>query len=283
MTTAFPATAREEFAKAFPETPVRFSHGLANHPLLTLPALVSLASRLDPADVEYNHGKLPIGIAPEDVPPPTLSIDETIRSIEENGSWMAIKFIEKDPAYKQLLHETLAELRDIVEPRMGSMMTLEGFVFVSASEAVTPFHFDPEHNILLQIRGEKIFSIFPHDDESIIAATAHEKFHLGQHHRNLTWSDSFSSRGTAIALAPGDALHVPVKAPHWVKVTRGPSISLSVTWRSEWSYAEADARAFNHLLRKRGLTPASPGRWPASNRTKSIAYRLLRRLGVEAR
>lgn len=283
MTTAFPASARAEFATAFPETPVRFSHGLTDHPLLTLPALVSLASRLDPADVEYNHGKLPIGIAPEDVPAPTLSIDETIRSIEENGSWMAIKFIEKDAAYKQLLHDTLGELRAIVEPRMGPMLTLEGFVFVSASDAVTPFHFDPEHNILLQIRGEKIFTIFPQDDETIIAATAHERFHLGQHHRNLDWSDSFTHQGRAISLTPGDALHVPVKAPHWVKVIKGPSISLSVTWRSEWSYAEADARAFNHLLRKRGMTPKSPGRWPASNRSKSIAYRLLRRIGIEAR
>jgi hypothetical protein len=26
---------------------------------------------------------------------------------------------------------------------------------------VTPFHFDPEHNILLQIRGRKTMTIFP--------------------------------------------------------------------------------------------------------------------------
>lgn len=283
MTSAFPPSSLEAFSVAFPETPLTFAHGLADHPLLTLPALVELAARLDPADVEYNHGKLPIGIAPEDVPAPTLSISETIRSIEENGSWMAIKFIEKDPAYRQLLHDVLSELRAIVEPRMGSMMTLEGFVFVSASDAVTPFHFDPEHNILMQIRGEKIFTIFPQDDESIIAPTAHEKFHLGMHHRNLNWSDSFSAKGRAIPLAPGDALHVPVKAPHWVKVTKGPSVSLSVTWRSAWSYAEADARAFNHLLRKRGFRPASPRRWPAGNLSKSLAYRILRRFGIEAR
>jgi Cupin-like domain len=278
MTPAFPADAREAFAAAFPEKPLKLRHSLVDHPMLTLGALVELAARHDPKDVEYNPGNLPIGIAPEEIPSPTLSISETIRSIEENGSWMVIKFIEKDPAYKALLHETLGELRTIVEPRLGAMLTLEGFIFVSASGAVTPFHFDPEHNILLQVRGEKTFTIFPQSDEAIVPPLAHEKFHLGQQHRNLVWSEEFAPKGKAITLAPGDALHVPVKAPHWVKVTQGPSVSLSVTWRSEWSYAEADARAFNHMLRKRGLNPASPKRYPAQNRVKSLAFRTVRRL-----
>ncbi len=267
-----------QFDAAYPETPVKLQHGLCEHPLLSLPALVELAARLNPADVEYNHGKLPIGIAAEDVPTPTLSIDDTIRSIEENGSWMVLKFIENDPLYKALLDETLAELRACVVPRTGEMLTLQGFIFVSATDAVTPFHFDPEHNILLQIRGNKVFTIFPQTDEAIVSPVAHEKFHLGEHHRNLVWADEFASKGNPVPLTPGDALLVPVKAPHWVKVTQGPSVSLSVTWRSDWSYAEADARAFNNLLRNRGMAPASPARYPEQNKAKSLAYRVIRRL-----
>jgi hypothetical protein len=277
---AFPAESRADFAASYPETAVKLSHGLVDHPLLTLPALVELAARLDPADVEYNLGKLPIGIAPEDIPSPTLSITETIKSIEENGSWMVLKFIEKDPAYKALMDETLSELRSIVAPRTGEMLTLQGFVFVSATDAVTPFHFDPEHNILLQIKGSKIFNIFPQGDDRIVPPQAHEKFHLGEQSRNLDWSDGFISKGNPIALTPGNAIHVPVKAPHWVKVTQGPSVSLSVTWRSEWSYKEADARALNRLMRKAGLSPVAPHRWPGQNNVKSIAMRGLRRLGL---
>jgi Cupin-like domain len=277
---AFGPEARQAFAAAYPETPTRVAHGLEGHPLLALEALVGLASRLDPADVEYNPGRLPIGIAQEDIPAPSRSIADTIRSIEEAESWMVLKFIEKDPACKALLDETLSELRDIVMPKTGEMLTLQGFIFVSATDAVTPFHFDPEHNILLQIRGHKVFTIFPQDDEAIVSPVAHEKFHRGEHHRNLAWSDDFAAKGTPFALGPGDALHVPVKAPHWVKVTHGPSISLSVTWRSDWSYEEADARAFNHMTRRIGLNPASPRRLPGRNRGKSIAYRALRRLGL---
>lgn len=277
---AFSSESLRQFAGSYPERPARIAHNLSGHPLLELEALVKLASRLDPGDVEYNPGRLPIGIAPEDVPAPGRSIDETIRSIEEADSWMVLKFIENDPEYKGLLDETLQELRGIVVPKTGEMLTLQGFIFVSATDAVTPFHFDPEHNILLQIRGTKTFTIFPQDDESIVSPVAHEKFHRGEHHRNLAWDDAFASRARAFELAPGDALHVPVKAPHWVKVKQGPSVSLSVTWRSGWSYEEADARGFNHFIRRYGFQPASPRRLPGRNRAKSIAYRAMRRLGL---
>jgi hypothetical protein len=67
-------------------------------------------------------------------------------------------------------------------------------------------------------------------------------------------------------------------APHHVKNGAAPSISLSITWRSTWSFAEADARAFNALLRQWGFDPKPPGRWPARNRAKAIAWRALRRM-----
>ena len=278
--TAFSEAARSIFAGAYPETPVKLTHNLVDHPLLTLPALVELAVALPSTSVEYNVGALPIGIDPQDVPSPRLSVAETIHSIEQSGSWMAIKLIEQDPRYRALLESALAELEPVVRPKTGEMLTLQGFIFVSSPGAVTPFHFDPEHNILLQIRGEKVMTVFSAVDETIVSPQAHEKFHLGQHHRNLGWNDDFAERGTAFTLAPGDAVHVPVKAPHWVKNGPQVSISLSITWRSTWSYAEADARAFNHLLRKLGVTPASPRRLPRHNRAKSVAYRALRKLGL---
>lgn len=276
----FSPAAIETFAAAYPEKRQKLTHNLCAHPLLQLDALVELAARMNPADVEYNAGKLPIGVDPADVPTPTLSIMDTIRSIEENGSWMVLKFIENDPQYKALLDKALAPLKEVVEARTGPMLTMQAFAFASATDAVTPFHFDPEHNILLQIRGDKQFTIFDQNDEELASAIAHEQFHMGEHHRNLSWQDRFADRGEAVMLAPGEALHVPVKAPHWVKVVKGPSISLSITWRSEWSYKEADARAMNRLLRKAGVDPATPGRWPNQNGLKSVAYRALRKSGV---
>jgi hypothetical protein len=274
----FDTQAQARLSALYPEIPGTLTHALIDCPLLTLEALVDLAGALPPESVEYNPGNLPIGIAPEDVPSPSLSPAETVRSIEENGSWMVLKRVEQSPAYAALLNATLAEVEPLVRARTGGMLGREGFIFISSPGAVTPFHFDPEHNILLQIRGDKVMTVFPADDEALVSPQAHEAFHRGEHHRNQPWRDEFSAKGQAFALTPGEAIYVPVKAPHWVQNGAGVSISLSITWRSEWSYAEADARAFNHLLRGLGMTPATPKRYPSRNLGKSVAARVVRKV-----
>ncbi len=276
MTPAFDHEAQSKMALLYPEQHGLIAHNLVDHPLFSLESLVELGTRLNPDHVEYNRANLPIGIAPEDVPENGLSVADTIRSIEENGSWMVLKWVENDPAYKALLEESLACLKPVIEPMTGPMLTLEGFIFVSSPNAITPFHMDPEHNILMQIRGTKIFTIFPQVDAEILDDREHERYHVGGH-RNLPWKNDFAAKGTGIPMAPGDALYVPVKAPHWVKVGPDLSVSFSVTWRSEWSYREADARMLNSMIRKAGLNPASPGRYPQQNLGKAYSYRAIRK------
>ena len=266
---------------AYPAAVAKLTHRLTSHPLLDLEALVGLAVGLPSGAVEYNPGKLPIGIAPEDVPAPELGVAETIRSIEQAGAWMVLKRIESHPDYAQLLDALLDEIAPIVTPRTGAMFRREGFIFISSPGSVTPFHFDPEHNILLQVRGSKTMTLFPGNDEAMFDPQVHEAFHLGEHHRNLPWREDFAALGQPITITPGEAIHVPVKTPHWVQNHDAVSISLSVTWRSEWSFAEADARAMNRVLRRAGMAPRSPAPWPARNLAKSLAYRALRKVGAD--
>lgn len=274
----FEETVKAAFASAYPAQPCKLAHRLSGDPLLSLDALADLAGALPAASIEYNPGALPIGIAPEDVPAGKLGVVETIRTIGESGSWVVLKRIEQVPAYAALLERVLGELSDVVAPRTGEMLQREGFIFVSSPGAVTPFHFDPEHNILLQLSGAKTMTLFPPQDETISPPELHEAFHMGEHHRNLPWNDHYAAHGQAISIAPGEAIHVPVKSPHWVQVGPDePSISLSITWRSQWSYAEADARAFNRAVRRWGFKPRSPSAFPARNLGKSLAWRILSR------
>ena len=281
-TPIFPPEMHEALAACYPHAPAKLTHGLLDHPLLTLDALADLSVRLPTNSIEYNPGALPIGIAPDKVPKAAISVQQAIREVDTAGCWVVLKRIEQDPAYAQLLRDLLDELAAVVMPRTGPMLQLEGFVFISAPDSVTPFHFDPEHNILLQLRGSKTMTLFPHVDEQVFPDEAQELFHLGQHHRNLTWQDDFAQLGQPITIQPGEAIHVPVKTPHWVQNGPEPSISLSLTWRSEWSYAEADARAFNHLLRGLGLSPAAPAAYPSRNTAKSLAWRALRKVRKSA-
>jgi Cupin-like domain len=273
--TAFPDI--PVFAALYPETPGKLRHTMANHPMFTLDALLALAGRMRARDVEYNRGALPVGIDFADVPGNGLSIADTIRGIEQNGSWMVLKFVEQDAAYSDLLAETLDEIDVPIRVKTGAMLKQEAFIFISSPNSVTPLHFDPEHNILLQLRGTKAMTIFPADDEEIAPPLAHERLHSGAGHRNLPWNDRFAARGERFELQAGDGIYVPLMAPHWVQNGPDVSISFSVTWRSAHSYAEAEARGMNAMLRQLGMDPASPKRYPARNLAKSTGFRAIRK------
>lgn len=274
---AFTQEALAAFAAAYPDAHAPLTHQLTGHALLTVDAIAALAQRLPADRVEYNPGKLPLGIRPEDTPAPTLSIAETIRTIGENGSWMVLKNVERDAAYAALLDAALAPLQAIVEPRTGPMAHREAFIFLTSPGSVTPFHMDPEHNILLQVQGDKVMTVFPAGDETLVPARKSEDFHLGGH-RNLVWDDDFLSRGTAVPLQPGDAILVPVKAPHFVRNGDGVSISFSITWRSTRSVAESELHSLNHLLRAKRLPLVGVSAQPERQRLARLGYRVMRKL-----
>lgn len=276
--TVFSRESRDTFAENYPETPHVLGHRLAHNQLLDIDALAALSERLPESSIEYNRGDLPIGI--EGKPEGTgLSIGETIRTITKANSWAVLKNIEQDDLYLALLLSLLEEIRPEIEKKTGTIMSPQGFIFISSPNAVTPYHFDPEHNILLQIAGSKTMTQFPAGDPRFAPDEIHESYHAGGA-RELSWSDDLADGGTEFSISKGQALFVPVMAPHFVRNGPTSSISLSITWRSDWSFAEADARGFNRLMRQRGFKPAAPGRWPDNNLAKAYSYRAMRKLGL---
>lgn len=273
----FPDSARKALTTAYPQMPTHLTHTIADHPLLSLDALGELAGRLRPDTLEYNAATdLPLGIAYADTPRNGLSVQETIERIGECGSWVLLKYIEQEPAYAQLMREVLGQIEDIVRPKTGEMMRFEGYIFLSSPRAVTPLHFDPEYNILFQARGSKTMTLFPTADPEIISQEFFEAYFNGGS-RNLPWDESWNARANSISIKPGEAIYVPILAPHWVQTHDEVSVSLSLTWRSEWSFHHADACRFNRRLRKIGLRPAAPRLYPQSNRLKSYGYRAIAR------
>lgn len=274
---AFPDATLAAVAAAYPDAHAPLRHNLVGHPLLNVAAIAVLAERMPPDRVEYNPGKLPLGLRAEDTPRSTLSIAETIRTIGENGSWMVLKNVERDPAYAALLDEALAPLCAIVEPRTGPMAHREAFIFLTSPGSITPFHMDPEHNILLQIEGSKMMTVFPSGDEALVPAEKSEAFHMGGH-RNLAWDEPFAAKGVAVPLEPGDAILVPVKAPHFVQNGNAVSISFSITWRSERSVAESELHSFNRLLRAHGWPLVRVTARPERQWLARLTYKAVRRL-----
>ncbi|WP_271077368.1 cupin-like domain-containing protein [Aurantiacibacter sp. MUD61] len=272
----FPSAVQSFLATSYPEGALKIEHNLIDHPLLEIDKIALLAESLPEESVEYNRGDLPYGVdgKPEGN---GLSIGDTIRNIDTTKSWAVLKNVEQKKPFASLLSELLEELRPTIEERTGPLLTPQAYIFISSPDAVTPLHFDPEHNILMQLRGTKTMTVYPAGDRRFASDKSHEAYHRGGP-RELPWHRNHERAGLPFKLGPSEGVYVPVMSPHYVQNGPDVSISLSITWRSEWSYAEADARAFNGLIRKFGLKPNPPKRWPATNSGKATAMRLLRRL-----
>lgn len=264
------------FNENFNRRPFFIRHNLAGHDLFALPRLIELAKRLPKEFVEYNAGNIPVSQDPNLTPQTGLSIEETIRRIEECQSWMVLKYVENDPAYAELLHGCLDEIQKYSEPFAKGMTRREGFIFISSPGSVTPYHMDPEYNFLLQIRGKKTMSVFDGSDRSILSEQELEQYMSGGH-RNMVFKEEFQQKAIECELNPGAALHVPVTAPHWVKNGNEVSISFSITFRVPATEKRTIVYTTNAYLRKRGLKPVPYGQSRWRDTAKYFSYRAIRR------
>jgi hypothetical protein len=274
LTTAAPLVDLDpdSFCAHYPREPFMVRHHLCDHPLFTLSALVELSRRLPEKHIEYNAGNLAVNTDPAKTPRNGLSVEETIRRIEECNSWMVLKYVEQDPPYGELLRRCLDEVAVLSDAKTPGMCRAEAFVFISSPGSVTPYHMDPEHNFLLQIRGPKTVHLFDPEDRSLLSEQELERFYCGAH-RNMVFKEHYQQKARTFHLSPGDGLHFPVTAPHWVQNGPEVSVSFSITFRTRDLERRSAVYAFNDGLRRRGVTPAPFGRSPWRDALKYNMYR----------
>jgi hypothetical protein len=266
---------------SFERVPFIVRHDLCDHPLLQLPRLIELASVLPGSLVEFNNADIPLSQDYLKTPRNGLTIAETLHQIEQCHSWLVLKNVEHDPAYCKLLLECLEELRPFTAPIAPGICKPEAFIFVSSPQAVTPYHCDPEHNFLLQVRGSKRMAVFDRDDGAVVAQEQFEAIVNGAH-RNLSFADTMHGREFMFSLTPGLGLHVPMHCPHWVRVDDSVSISLSITFRSRLCARREGVLRVNSRLRRRGFTPLMPGKKLVIDEFKYFSDRVISRLTLKS-
>jgi hypothetical protein len=269
------SSGRHALAALYPLKSGLFRHDLADHPLLTLAALADAASAMRPDHVEHRSSAAQ-GFTHFDTA--DCGTSDVIRNISDYNCWVMLRFIEQLPEYRDLLQSTLEQFAEYVEPQTGPMRDMRAFVFISTQSVVTPFHFDPEYNILFHIAGQKSFATFP-AEPPYVDMKAHERLHVDGDNL-LYWHDEYRSHAVVNHLGPGDALYVPYKLPHIVAVEGGPSISISMTWKSDWSAAQDSAYRFNAAMRQLGLPPRPVPEWPHKTPLRNLGSKVLQRLGL---
>lgn len=255
----------DRFLKVFGRTSMPVTHELADHPLLTLEAVATLAQRLPDASIEHNLGDVPVVATGHKVS--TLDDDpaEIVKTIEANGSWMVLKNVEQDPQYRALLDELLDQVKPLVGSHEGGMLQREAFIFVSAPGSITPSHVDPEHNFLLQVKGTKDMNVGAFADKKTEQYEL-ERFYGGGH-RNI---EQTPDEMETYALQPGDGVYVRPNAPHYVVNGDSASVSLSITWRTPKTDRASAVHRANGRLRRFGLKPTPPGRRVRGDRLKQV-------------
>jgi hypothetical protein len=258
---------RETFREKFPYKGFKIQHRLCNHPLLELPRLEKLIGTLPADKVEYHSGAVGFTVEKKSYPSNGLSITETIRRLNEVPSWVAVRNVEADPEYRSLLHSLIEEVRGQMvglpcERWMSDMHRLYAFIFISSPGTVTPCHVDDEHSFLMQVRGTKQIAMWDEEDRAVMneeqAESMLEFFHDEKYDCYLPYKDEFLPRATMFDLTPGEALHFPFGAPHWVRNGKEVSISFSITYRSLRAEKQAVVYHMNKKLRRFGVRPTPP-------------------------
>jgi hypothetical protein len=261
------------FRQNFNRSSFAFTHTLANSPLFTIPRLIQLASEVKQHpqarydEVYFDAGDIKVTQRWADTPKPTMSPEEAIERIHTAGAWMLIRRAELVPEYRVMLDECMGDIQKLLGLDLDAVMQVKNaIVFITSPRRITTYHIDRECNFLLQISGDKVINIFDKNDRTVLPETELEKYWAVDNNAAV-YKPEHQDRARVYKMVPGDGVHIPVNAPHWVTNGESPSVSLSVNFEFKNS-EKSDVYRTNYYLRQLGLRPTPPGESPLKDEVK---------------
>jgi Cupin-like domain len=267
-----------KFRKEFNLSSFMFSHNLAGHPLFEIPRLLELANTIlgkgESAKIACQVGQIPVNLKWSEVPRKNQVL-EAIARIQESGSWILIKGAQVDPEYNTVLEQIVLELEELTGVSLRKEITwLDAYIFIASPYSITPYHIDHESNFLFQIHGDKEMNLFNPRDRSVLTEKEIEQYYIGQL-SSANYTEEKQTKASVYHLTPGQAIHHPSLAPHWVKNGSNVSVSLSINFCMRSFDLQARVYQINHYLRKLGLEPTPPGKSAIKDYAKILALEIL--------
>jgi hypothetical protein len=249
-----------------------FPHGLSSNPLFDLDNLLGLANRMaDHPDTYWSNGKVAIGNRWEAGTGERMSLQDTVAHITDNDSIVILKHTEQDPVYAPVLQDFLGRVIDLCGEQMRSDVIVgETLILISSPHRVTPYHMDGETNFLVQVRGDKWFYVFDHEDRTLVTHADRERYFCGDI-SSAGYQKEKQKDAVTYDLKAGYGIHVPVAAPHWVQNRDQVSVAISVNYELHSVERTAKIHRINGKLRRLGLNPTVPGESALRDRLKLAA------------
>jgi len=203
----------------------------------------------------------------DQTPRTKLTVDQLIDRIENAGAWILIRRAQIDPRYDALFKQALEDVRQLIGSTFPkNVKTSNARVFITSPNRISTYHIDRECNYLLQIRGEKVISVFDRYDREVLPEEEIERFWTVDANAAV-YKEQYQNRARVYELRPGTGVHLPINAAHWVKNDNNISVTMAVTFE----YPDndlANVYRMNYFLRKMGVRPAPPGSSKLRDRLK---------------
>jgi len=224
-----------------------------------------IASSAESANSPFYAGK-PITAAPA----------EALEHLDTHPCRILLKRVDRhDDGFRDLLHtlfHQVAEFSGIL--RKDKVKRLESGIFITSTSNITPCHFDPEINFFSQIRGRKIYHVYP---PAAVTEEELERFYVAGRisiaEIDLLKRDKTLER--TFELDAGKGLYHPQNSPHWVETTSEQSVSYSFVFETASTRACNRVRAYNHYLRQLGSPGRPPGERPEVDSFKHWTMRFV--------
>jgi hypothetical protein len=263
------------FSENYDRVPFGFSHNLHRLSLFENETLRSLCETYAAHAEDYfvSHSAPTAGAVFYSVPKAPLKPGEAFDQLSAGSYKILLKRLERHhEGFRDLLNTLFAQVKEQLQRNRFPVeaVRLESSVFISAPQATTPFHFDPEVNFFSQIEGEKIYHLYA---PSVLAEDEVEPLYMrattdiGQ--VDLKRRDPSAEH--VFRLQPGMGLHQPQDAPHWVETVGLRSVSYTFVYETREGRMRSRVRSFNAYLRRLHINPARPGERPARDAAKAVA------------
>jgi hypothetical protein len=263
------------FSENYDRVPFSFSHNLHQLTLFKDETLKSLCETYaaHPEDYFVSRSAPAAGAVFYSVPTTPLKPHEAFDQLTAGSYKILLKRLEcHHDGFRDLLNTLFAQVKGHLQRNRFSdeVVRLESSVFISAPQATTPFHFDPEVNFFSQIEGEKIYHLYAPSElgeDEVEPLYVRATTDIGQ----VDLARRNPSAEHLIRLRPGAGLHQPQDAPHWVETVGSRSVSYTFVYETREGRRRSRVRSFNAYLRRLHIDPAPPGEHPARDAVKAAA------------
>ena len=239
----------------------RFRHGLSGHSSMSLTEIRKLLEQML-AERRFDQVFYKTGVSMRNAkfsdPESADDIIKLLENLNTTGAWLRLTRVDEVTSQFNVIVEQLyAELSELYQQDIKAR-TLKTFVtlFISSPGAYTNYHLDHTWNFLLQISGRKTVHLYDPSDPQVLTQSDKEGWYM----QEPMISPRAHEKDIAYDLGPGDGVHHPVNAPHWVQ--NGPEVSISLSLGLCLHSSNRDAKVYqaNYLLRKLGFDPTPPRR-----------------------